>query len=176
MALAGWSGAAYGGQSTEGKRRLGYVIGPTSSTLWGPCHILQWTSKFTKEPAERNLGGEVYALSEMVDPMLVGKDVYGPFAGINPGLAGVEDCESLFTHTKTKEVVAEKNLVRRFLSIQQAWEEGESENAYQLPGAENPADGLTKVRSDMVPLLKLLDSGRFYPGYLRPLIGVVRKV
>ena len=67
-------------------------------------------------------------------------------------------------------MVAEKYLVRHFLSIQQALEEGELENAYWLPGTENPADGLTKVRSDMV-LLRLLESGGFRQGRLRPLKG-----
>ena len=38
--LAGWSDAAYGDQATAGKRRLGNVIGLTSSVLRGPCHII----------------------------------------------------------------------------------------------------------------------------------------
>ena len=39
----------------------------------------------------------------------------------------------------------------------------------------NPADGLTKVRSDMVPLQGLLESGGFCPGQLRTLNGVAWK-
>ena len=45
---------------------------------------------------------------------------------MNPGVAGLGDCESLFTHLKAKRVVAEEYLVRHFLSIQQASEDGES--------------------------------------------------
>ena len=87
----------------------------------------------------------------------------------------LEDCESLFTYLKTKKLTAEKYLVRRFLSIQQALGGGDLENAYWLPGAENPADGLTRVRSYMVPLLQLLESGALYPGHLRTLKGVAWK-
>ena len=119
-----------------------------------------------------SLGGEVYRLSEMVGHMLLLEDSYGPFGGVNPGAVGLEDCGSLFTHLKTKKMIAEEHLVRRFRRIQQALGGGDLENAYWLPGTEDPADGLTKVRRDMVPLLRLLGSGQFYPGLLRPLKGV----
>ena len=62
---------------------------------------------------------------------------------MNPGLAGVGGCGSLFTHLKTKKKVAEKYLVRHFLSIQQALRQGELRNAYWLPGTGKPADGVT---------------------------------
>ena len=67
MSLAGWSGAVYGGQSAEGNCRLGYVIGLIPSSLSGPCHVLQWASKFTWKLDKSSLGSEVYALRGMVD-------------------------------------------------------------------------------------------------------------
>ena len=73
------------------------------------------------------------------------------------------------THLTTREVVAEEYLVRHFPSTPQALGEGELENAHWLPGTGNPAQGLTEVRSDVAPLLRLLESGRFNPGHLRPL-------
>ena len=76
----------------------------------------------------------------------------------------------------TEKMVTEKYLVRHLLSIQQASEEGDLDNAYWLPGAENPADGLTRVRCDLVPLLRLLESGGFHRGPVRPLRGVTRRV
>ena len=98
----------------------------------------------------------------------------GPFEGVNPGVAGLGGCESLFTHLKTQKMVAEKYLVRHFLSKRQSLEEGGLENASWPPGAENPADGLTKVRSGAIPLLRLLETGQFRPGHLRPLkVGYV---
>ena len=63
LSLAGWSDAAYGDLSQNGKCRLGYFIGITSSSLSGPRHVLQWTSKFTRKLAKGSLGGEVYAFS-----------------------------------------------------------------------------------------------------------------
>ena len=72
-------------------------------------------------------------------------------------------------------MVAEKYLVRLLLSTQQASEEGDLENAYLLPGTDNPADGLTKVRGDMAPLLRLPECGCLSPGSFRPLEGVAWK-
>ena len=81
----------------------------------------------------------------------------------------MEDCESLFTHLKNREMVTGKYLARHFLSIQQFREDGELENVYWLPGTENPADGLTRVGSEMGPVMALFETGRFQPGLLRPL-------
>ena len=172
MSLVGWSDAAYGRLSEEGRCRLGYIIGLMSSSLSGPCHVLQWTSKFTRKLVKSSLGGEVYAFSEMVDHMSLIREFYAPFVDIPPGMVGLEDCESPFYHLRNKKMITEKYLVRHFLSIQQALEDGELENVYWLPGTENPADGMTKVKSEMVPMLQLLETGQFHPGTLRPLHGV----
>ena len=77
-------------------------------------------------------------------------------------MVGMEDCESLFTHPENRKMVAGKYLVRHFVSIQQFVEDGELGNVYWLPGVENPAGGLTKIKSET------LDTGRFLPGLLRP--------
>ena len=77
------------------------MIGLMSSTLKGPGHILRRTSNFTREMVESSLGGEVYTLSETADHILLLKDAFGPFEGMNPGAAGLEECESLLTRLKT---------------------------------------------------------------------------
>ena len=117
-------------------------------------------------------GGEVYAFSATIDHMALLREFYGPFSHISPGLVGMEDCESLFTHLKRKKVIAEKFLPRHFLAIQQAIEIRELDNVYWIRGRENPADGLTKLHSGGLPLLRLMESGTYNPGYLRPLLGV----
>ena len=66
-------------------------------------------------------------------------------------------------------MVTEKYLARHVLSIQQLIDEGELGNVYWIPGVENPADGLTKLRSEMGPIATLLELGSFQPGILRPL-------
>ena len=109
--LAGWSDAAYGDQSTSGKRRLGYVIALISSTLRGQCRIIQWASKFTRKLAEGSLGGEVYAFSEMSDHMSMLREFDKHFLDMSPGKVGFEDCESLFTQLANKKTIAEEFLV-----------------------------------------------------------------
>ena len=163
------------GQWTDGRCLLGYVIGLMSSTLKGPCNILKKTSKFARNMAKSSLGGEVYAPSEMADHTLLLKDCYGPFEGMNPGAAGLEDCECVFTTLNTQRKIAEEYSVRHFVSIQRAVGDGHLENAYWPPGTVNPADGHTKVRSDVAPPLRLPASGPSYPGQLRPLTGVAWK-
>ena len=108
----------------------------------------------------------------MLDHMSMLREFYGHFTGLYPGLAGLEDCESLFTHLKKSKMITEKFLARHFLSIQQALEQKELDNAYWIPGKENPADGLAKLRSEILPLLRLLESGAYNPGILRPLKGI----
>ena len=69
-------------------------------------------------------------------------------------------------------MIAEKYLVRHFLSIQQSLEDKELDNIYWLPGTENPADGMTKMKSETSPMLNLSEFGEFHPGLLRPLLGI----
>ena len=87
----------------------------------------------------------------------------------------MEDCEGLLTHLGNRKMVTEKYLARHFLSIQQFIEEGELNNAYWLPGTENPADGLTKIKSEMGPIPSFLETGRFQPGLLLPLKGLASR-
>ena len=100
------------------------------------------------------------------------REFYGYFWDLGPGMVGFEDCESLFTHLKKKKVVSEKFLVRDFLAIQQAIEVKELDNVVWLPGLGNAADGLAKIKSDLVPLLRPLESGSYNPGTSRPQRGV----
>ena len=69
-------------------------------------------------------------------------------------------------------MITKKYLVRHFLSIQQFLENKELGNIYWLPGTENPADGTTKMKSEMSPMLNLLEFGELHRGLLRPLMGV----
>ena len=119
-----------------------------------------------------SLGAEVYAISMVVDHMSFWGDFSRPFRGLDPGMAGLEGRESLFTHPNKKKLVAEIYLVRYFPSTRQALEEGELDNAYWAPGTEKPEDGPTKVRRGMAPLLRLLESGHSNPGSLKSPAGI----
>ena len=111
----------------------------------------------------------------MIDHMALLREFYAPSSRASPGFVGMEDCESLFTHLKNKEIVTEKYLVRHFRSTQQFIEGGDLDNVYWIPGTGNPADGLTKTRTEMGPILALLATGRFQPGLLRPLKGLASR-
>ena len=89
---------------------------------------------------------------------------FAPFGGLNPDVAGLDGCASLFSYLNAKKMIAEKYSAGHLLRIQQALEERGLDSTYSAPGAENPADELTKVRGDMAPLLRLWESGHFNPG------------
>ena len=72
-------------------------------------------------------------------------------------------------------MVIEKYSARHFISIQQFFGDGELESVYGIPGTENPADGLTKLRSEMGPIMAPLETGGFQPGLLRPLKGLASR-
>ena len=55
----------------------------------------------------------------------------------------------------------------RFVGTQQSLEGNGLQNATSPPGAENPAGRLTHGQGDMIPLLRLLASGKL-PGHLTP--------
>ena len=69
-------------------------------------------------------------------------------------------------------MIAEKYLAQHSLGAQQSLGEGELDNAYWAPGAENPAEALTIVQSDMAPLPGLSEAGHCNRGLLRPLKGL----
>ena len=85
---------------------------------------------------------------------------------------GLEDSEGLFTHLKKNKLITEKFSARHFLAMQQAIDIQGLRNVYWIPAREDPADGLTKLRREVPPLLRLMETGAYNPGYLRPLKGV----
>ena len=91
----------------------------------------------TMRKVKSSMGGEVYALSKMVDHVLLLEDPYGPVNGMNPGVVRLEDCESLSTQLKTKKTVAERRPAHHFLSFQQALDEGDLEGAENWKKEEN---------------------------------------
>ena len=95
------------------------------------------------------MGGEAYAFGEMVGHAELLKAVYSPFVNISPGSAGMEARESLSTHLKKKEMVTERFLFRHFPCSRQVIGEGELEHVFWFPGLESPADGMTRVKSDV---------------------------
>ena len=54
------------------------------------------------------LAGEVYALGEMMDHMVLLRERYRPCVDLSPGVVGLVDCEKVSTHLKKERGVAEK--------------------------------------------------------------------
>ena len=135
-----------------------------SSSTTGPCRISQRTSKFPRRLGRSSLGGEVYALSDMVDHMTLMRDLFGPLGDSALEVARLKECESLFPRLNDEKMIAAKYAARHFLSSQRALGQGVLGNIYWLPGLDSPAGRLTEVRSAMAPLLRILESGRFCLG------------
>ena len=60
--------------------RLSYVIGLMPCTLRGPRHVPRWPSKLTGKLAESSLGGDSYAIGEIVDHTSLPRGLCGPLA------------------------------------------------------------------------------------------------
>ena len=110
-----------------------------------------------------------------IEQMLPPREFFANFTDVPPAMGGLGDGESLFTNLKGKKAAPGRFLVRRLLAIQQTLVSQELDNAYWLPGLGNPADGKTQTKSNVAPLLHLLESGAYNPGALRPLQSVVTK-
>ena len=164
--LAGWSDVAFGTHAQDGRIRLGYIIGLMSSTLTGPAHILQWTSKFTREHVKSSLGGEIFALNEMWDHVGMISEFFAALGREKIRFFGLIDCESLLSHLRTGRFGTEKVLTRHFRSILDALVSRDLGNVAWIPDTGNPADGLTKAKSELGPLFHLLDTGTHRPGRL----------
>ena len=172
MMLVGWPDAAFGTHGQDGRCRLGYLIGLVSSTLTGPVHILQWTSKFTRKHVKSPLGGKISALSKTWGYMNMIRELYTALGHEKLGSYGLIDCGSSLSRLRTGRPGTEKFLIRHFRSISDAMEGGGLGYVAWIPGTENPADGLTKATSDRGPLLQLLETGLYRPGRLEQLRGV----
>ena len=113
-----------------------------------------------------SLGGEVFALSEMWGHMDMIREFYTALGRNKLASYGLIDCESLPSHLRAGRLGTEKFLTRHFRSILDALEGGDLGNIAWIPGADNPADGLTKATSEHGPLLQPLESGIYRPGRL----------
>ena len=178
MILLGWSDAAFGTHGQDGRCRLGYKIGVMSSTLTGPAHIPQWASKFPPKPIKSSLVGAIFALREMGyrwynlrpqmlpgwwDHMEMIREFYIALGHEKIRSYELIDCECLLSHLRTGRFGTEELLTRHFHSILDAQECKALGNVPWIPGAENPADGLTKAKSALEPLSHVLDLARIDP-------------
>ena len=103
--LAGWPGSAREDQTKEGLWRLGYLSGLLPSSLPGPFHVLQWPSQFTRKTVKTNLGGGAYAFSEMIAHADLSPEFHTVPVDLAPGMAGLEDCDSLLTHPQNRHMI-----------------------------------------------------------------------
>ena len=79
MAMAGWSDVVYEHTMCMGNCRLGSPI------LYELCHIIQFTSEFTRKLVKRSLEGEVYAFGDVVDHLSLLRAFYGNLVGVESG-------------------------------------------------------------------------------------------
>ena len=117
----GWSDAALGTHGQDGRCRLGYLVGLMSSTLTGPVHILQWTSKFTRKHVKSSLGGEICALGEMWGPIEMIRVVFSASGHEKLGSYELIDCESLLPPMRAGRLGTEKFLTRTFGASWAPW-------------------------------------------------------
>ena len=74
-----------------------------------------------RQAGKRSLGGEVYAVSEMIDHRSLLREFREHFFGLAPGMVGLGGCESSITHLKNEKTLTEKFLARYFLPLSKHW-------------------------------------------------------
>ena len=77
---------------------------------------------------------------------------------------GLIDCDSLLSHLRTGRLGTGKILTRHFRSILGAMEGGDLGDVERIPGNENPADGLTKAKSDLGAAISFSGNGYLSTG------------
>ena len=85
-----------------------------------------------------------------------------------PGVMGMEDCASLVARLRNKKAVTEKYSLLHFAGTQQPPDSHGPDSVYWYPGTGSPAGAPSKVKSDMAPLLRMLQSGSPRPGVPPP--------
>ena len=155
------------GRGRGGRCRLGCVVGPISSSPRGPCHLTQWPTKITekigqKQPWRGSLRAQRGAMSRSVVPgvlcpLRVSVIRFARFGGLRKPLHPNEDRTD-----HRREMLGQKPL-RRPVSPAR-WGTGQRVLA---PGPKTPAGGLTKLKNNVPPLLRLLETGSFCLGTLR---------
>ena len=118
---------------------------------------------------KRGLGAEIYAFCEMAEHVGVVMEFYAT-SGCEPlSFVGFEDSNNLHSHLSSRKVVPGKYPAQHFWAIQDGLTEADPADgqmsvfcgsSVRANGMSNPADGLTKHRSDLAPLLvKLMKRG-----------------
>ena len=79
------------------------------STINGYRRLSKRTSKFARKLVTGTLGSEVYALSEMVDHMVLLRVSYTPFLVLGPGMLGAGHCGSLSADLRSKKTAPGAN-------------------------------------------------------------------
>ena len=154
----------------EGRCTLGFLIGLSAPAVCGPRQLLQRPSKFPRKLIKGSLSGEVYAFSGTMGHMARLGEFYVSFADASPAMVGMEVCESLLARPDVARTGLEKFFALRFSRIQQALEQGDSDNAFRPTGPGSPADGLAEVKGNPAPLLGP-SSGILFPGASRVIGG-----
>ena len=76
---AEWSDGAFWGQGKGGNCRLEYMSGLLLAPLTGSCHFIHLSSRFSRCTVRSSFVGGIYAFSEMVGRVEVGREFV--FAG-----------------------------------------------------------------------------------------------
>ena len=103
----------------------------------------------------------------MVGHVVLLREFCNPRVAVSSGMGGFEDSECFFTHLLNWKSLTAKYLARHFLPSHVAVQSEGVTNASLLPGAEDPADGVTEQECDTAPPLPLMRDGSFVPGDFR---------
>lgn len=121
-------------------------------------HVLAYSSKKSKRVVRSIMAGEIFAFTIAFDNAFVSRHNIERAIGKPIGLAMFIDSKQLFDAISTASHTTEKRLMVETSAAREAYNRHEISNVGLIAGADNPSDGLTKVKK-CETLEKLINSG-----------------
>ena len=165
--LAGWPGGAKRDQARGGMRRSGHLIALPPAPQQCPCHRIHGSSRFARRTAKSSVRDGIYVPNELVGHMEFLRGFYKSSRNTAPTMVGREDHEGLFARFFEKGMVAGQYSVGHFTPIRNLVS-GDLFQMFSEMWPDNPAEGSTKRKSAMAPLVTTLGRGTYCPNRQRP--------
>ena len=165
--LAGWPGGAKRDQARGGMRRSGHLVPLPPAPQQCSCHLIHGSSRFARRTVKSSVRNGIYVPNDPVGHVGFPRGFYKSSRNTAPTMVGREEYGSLSARFFEKGMVAGKYSVGNF-SVIRNLVSGDLFQMFSETRPDNPAEGSTKRKSAMAPLVTTLGRGTYCPNRQRP--------